>query len=202
MIGQRPARAVGLTIVAASAAVGSAYAATSVSSGSLSACVHHNGGALYEARQCAKHDRRLRWGLTGPQGPQGPQGTQGPTGPQGASGPAGPSGEPATKLFAQVESDGDTAVASRVVQTAKVGLGQYLVDFGQDISRCVALVQEGGIPAGPGGSEGGGGGPAQTHIFGAGATFSNGFATGDTVLVSTIDRSGLADSSFQLAVLC
>ena len=88
------------------------------------------------------------------------------------------------------------------MRTAKAGLGQYLVDFGQDISQCVALVQEGGIPAGPGGSEGGGSGPAQTHIFGAGTTLSNGFASGDTVLVSTINRDGLADSSFQLAVLC
>lgn len=69
MIGKRPARAIGVAIVAVSTAVGSAYAATAVSSRSLAACVRHNGGALYEAKQCAKHDRRLRWGLTGPQGP-------------------------------------------------------------------------------------------------------------------------------------
>ena len=187
------------------AASGGAYAAVSASSGSIAACARHTGGVLYLAARCAKHDERLRWAITGPPGPQGaqgPAGAPGAQGVQGGQGPPGAPGVPASKLFAQVESDGTAVSSSSGVQTAKVGLGQYYVDFGQDITQCVALVQEGGLPSGPGGSTGNEDGAAHANIFGAGTTFSNGFPSGDTVLVSTISDGGLADSAFQVGVLC
>jgi hypothetical protein len=46
-------------------------------------CVHHKGGALYQAGKCAKHDKRLSWNGQGPQGLQGSQGLQGAAGAQG-----------------------------------------------------------------------------------------------------------------------
>lgn len=202
-----PSMAVAFVALVA-AASGGAYAAASASSGSIAACARHAGGVLYLAARCAKHDERLRWAITGPPGPDGAQGpagatgAQGPRGVQGTQGPPGAPGVPASKLFAQVESDGTAASSSSGVQTAKVGLGRYYVDFGQDITHCVALVQEGGLPSGPGGSTGNEDGPAHANIFGAGTTFSNGFPSADTVLVSTIGDGGLADSAFQVGVLC
>jgi len=92
--------------------------------------------------------------------------------------------------------------ASPGVRIDKVGQGMYELDFGRDISRCVASVQQGGIPDGAGGSTGAGDGAAHASLFGAGMTFENGFPTGDTVLVSTTNHGGLSDSSFQLAILC
>jgi hypothetical protein len=177
------------------AAAGDAYAATQ-SPGVVSACVHGRGGGLYLASNCARHDRRLTWSVTGPAGPAGPAGAQGPPGPPGSPGPA------ATTLFAQVGPDGALGAASPGVRSDRLSAGLYELDFGRDITRCVASVQQGGIPAGPGGSSGVGDGAAHANIFGAGSTFANGFPTGDTVLVSTIDRGGLSDSSFQIAILC
>ena len=76
------------------AASGGAYAATSGSSGSIVACVHHTGGGLYVARRCATHDKRLKWGVTGPAGAAGPAGRDGATGPGGPAGSAGEAGPP------------------------------------------------------------------------------------------------------------
>lgn len=70
---------------------GAAIAATSGSPGTITACVHRHGGALYIARKCARHDQRLAWGITGPTGATGPRGvpgSQGVQGPQGVPGPA------------------------------------------------------------------------------------------------------------------
>lgn len=172
---------------------GVAYAASHVSASTISACVHNKSGVLYAAKQCRPRDPRLTWGVTGPPGPAGPAGAQGAQGPAGA---------PATTLFAQVREDGTPAASSAGVQTARVALGQYLVNFGQDITHCVALVQEGGVPFAPGVSTGYGDGPAHAIILGAGAKFGNGFPTGDTVLIATTAGSGLADSTFQLGVVC
>ena len=64
--------ALGVSIVAlALAASGGAYAATSGSSGSIVACVHHKGGGLYVAHKCVTHDKRLSWGVAGPTGASG-----------------------------------------------------------------------------------------------------------------------------------
>jgi hypothetical protein len=184
-----------VAVVSCAASAGSAaFAADSrPASNVVSACVHVRGGVLYVARRCAGHDRRVSWGTTGPPGAQGPP---------GAPGPAGPAGAGAATLIAQVAPDGTLGAASPGVQIDKVSTGLYELDFARDITRCVASVQQGGIPAGPGGSTGTGDGAAHASIFGAGTTFANGFPTGDTVLVSTIERGGLSDSSFQLAILC
>jgi hypothetical protein len=184
------------------AAAGGGYAAARSSTSVITACVHHRGGGLYLARKCARHDARLTWGVSGPVGPQGPSGAQGLPGPAGSPGTQGPPGTPATTLFAQVEPDGTLGAASPGVRTDKVGLGTYEVDFGRDITRCVASAQQGGLPSAGGGSSGTGDGAAHASIFGAGATFAGGFASEETLVISTIDRGGLADSSLQVAVLC
>jgi BclB C-terminal domain-containing protein len=90
MSGFRFTPSMGVALIAVViAAAGGAYAASS-SSPSISACVHHHGGGLYVAKKCARHDKRLRWNVTGPQGSQGPAGGQGPAGPAGpATGAAG-----------------------------------------------------------------------------------------------------------------
>ncbi len=80
------------------AAGGSAYAATAQSGRTISACVRQRGGTLYDAHRCARHDQRLRWGITGPRGTAGITGATGAAGPsgkpgaQGMGGPQGPKG--------------------------------------------------------------------------------------------------------------
>ena len=189
-------------VALAAAAAGGAYAASRSSSGVISACVHRAGGGLYLARRCIRHDARVTWNVSGPAGAQGTPGAQGPP---GASGPPGPSGSPGaapTTLFAQVAPDGSLGASSPGVRVDKVGLGQYEVDFGRDITRCVASIQQGGIPIGSGDSTGSGDGAAHASIFGAGGTFPDGLAFADTALVFTINAGGRSDSSFQIAILC
>ncbi len=53
------------------AAAGAAYAAAG-SDGTITVCIHHVGGGLYKATQCAKGDHTLSWNSRGPQGPAGP----------------------------------------------------------------------------------------------------------------------------------
>lgn len=77
---------------------GGAYALASSDGGTITVCVRHEGGALYQAKRCAKHDKKLSWnkqglqGSPGMRGPEGPQGTQG-QGPQGPQGPQGIQGQ-------------------------------------------------------------------------------------------------------------
>jgi hypothetical protein len=66
---------------------GGAYAAGAGTSNTISACVHKHSGTLYVAGKCARHDKRLKWGVTGPAGAQGRQGATGSTGTQGPAGP-------------------------------------------------------------------------------------------------------------------
>lgn len=61
------------------AATGGAFAASA--GGTVSACVKKHGGALYEAKHCARGDRKLSWNKLGPQG------ASGAAGPPGAQGP-------------------------------------------------------------------------------------------------------------------
>jgi hypothetical protein len=194
---------VALSVAAAAAATGGAFAADSRSASNLvSACVHVRGGVLYMARKCAGHDRRVSWNVPGPAGAPGPAGPVGAQGPPGAQGVPGAPGASASTLFAQVDFDGTLGASSPHIRVDKVGLGTYEVDFGRDITQCVASVQQGGIPAGPGGSTGTGDGAAHANIFGAGTKFADGFPSGDTAVVSTVDHGGLSDSSFQIAILC
>jgi hypothetical protein len=82
------------------AASGGAYAAVTAGSKSMVACVHHNGGGLYERGTCAGHDRRLVWSVAGPRGAAGPQGPAGPPGIQG------PPGSPDTaQFYTKADSD-------------------------------------------------------------------------------------------------
>lgn len=73
-----------------------AYALASPGSNTITVCVKQNGGTLYRATKCAKHDTKLRWnkqgpaGASGQQGAQGVQGIQGAQGIQGVQGVAGP----------------------------------------------------------------------------------------------------------------
>lgn len=43
------------------------------------------GGGLYVAKRCARHDKRLTWNITGPRGATGQQGSTGNPGPLGPS---------------------------------------------------------------------------------------------------------------------
>lgn len=82
----------GVSLVALVLAVsGGAIAATRGSSGTITACVHHDGGGLYIARKCANHDKRVRWSVTGLPGATGAAGTTGADGATGPQGPPGPS---------------------------------------------------------------------------------------------------------------
>jgi hypothetical protein len=69
-------------------AAGGGYALASGSNGgTITVCVSHHGGALYKAKRCAKHDKKLTWNKQGQQGRQGIQGVQGQTGGTGPQGP-------------------------------------------------------------------------------------------------------------------
>jgi hypothetical protein len=81
-------------------AAGGAYALASSGGQTITVCVKHNGGTLYQAHKCANHDKQLSWnkqgspgatGTRGPAGATGPQGPQGPQGDTGATGDRGPS---------------------------------------------------------------------------------------------------------------
>ena len=65
------------------AAGGGAYAASTAAPPRITACVHRNGGGVYVARRCARHDRLLAWNVQGPRGVTGPRGGTGQTGPPG-----------------------------------------------------------------------------------------------------------------------
>ena len=81
-------------MVAVILAPGSGAYAGSSGAGAISACVHHHGGGLYRASNCARHDGRLNWDVRGATGARGPTGAQGPKGNTGATGVPGPT-EPA-----------------------------------------------------------------------------------------------------------
>jgi hypothetical protein len=68
---------------------GGSYALASGSK-TIKACVHHQGGDIYVAKKCAKHDKKLSWNTVGPKGATGAAGATGATGARGATGPQGP----------------------------------------------------------------------------------------------------------------
>lgn len=63
-------------VVVCAAAAGTVYAAET--GGTITVCVHEQGGGLYRASQCAAHDSKLTWNI------QGPKGSQGKAGPSAA----------------------------------------------------------------------------------------------------------------------
>jgi hypothetical protein len=67
---------------------GGAYALARSTNSTVTVCVHHKSRTLYQAKKCAKHDKKLSWNKRGRTGPRGPQGTQGVPGAQGQAGPS------------------------------------------------------------------------------------------------------------------
>jgi hypothetical protein len=180
------------------------------------------GGAAFAATQhLAKNSvgsRQLRKGavtpaklapvtrtkLTGLQGPAGPRGETGAT---GATGPQGAEGAAATKLFAQVRVDGTVNSSSSPITVKHVGPGNYLINFGQDVTRCVAIANQGAVPNfdTPGSNTGaavGYGARADITSGGAGKQYAPGYPTVSTIGVATFSGFTESDSAFQIAVLC
>jgi hypothetical protein len=60
--------------------------------GTITVCVHHKGGGLYEGKRCARHDMKLSWNTQGPAGAPGPRGSMGPAGTNGTNGTNGANG--------------------------------------------------------------------------------------------------------------
>lgn len=82
--------AVALSAAALFCAIGGgAYAAAS-SNNTVTVCVKHSGGELYQAKKCAKHDKKLSWNEKGVAGSTGAVGAAGAPGAPGTPGAAGP----------------------------------------------------------------------------------------------------------------
>jgi hypothetical protein len=90
------------------------------------------------------------------------------------------------------------------VTTDHLNTGDYLVNFGQDITHCVAIADQGQLPvySAPGGSTGGNQGIAGITIASAGSNWVAGFPTADTVRILTHSGTTQADAPFYLAVFC
>lgn len=72
------------------AATGVAYGASG--GGTITVCIHHRSGTLYQAHVCARHDKNLSWNARGQTGPAGPTGATGATGAPGSAGATGATG--------------------------------------------------------------------------------------------------------------
>jgi hypothetical protein len=107
-------------------------------------------------------------------------------------------------LFAQVESNGTINASSPGITAGQAGTGIYLVNLGQDITRCAAIAEQGALPVfgSPGGSSGSVKGDALVQISAAGTVIEPGYPSADTVLVETFNGTLAANASFYLAVLC
>jgi hypothetical protein len=81
-----------LTVATLLIAGGAGYALASATTVKITVCVKREGGTLYKAAKCAKHDKRLSWSQQGPPGATGAHGEQGPPGPQGPKGDTGEQG--------------------------------------------------------------------------------------------------------------
>jgi hypothetical protein len=94
--------AVALSAAALFCAIGGgAYAAAS-SSKMVTVCVKHSGGELYQAKKCAKHDKKLSWNEKGVAGATGAAGAAGAPGAPGAAGTPGAAGPGAKLISADV----------------------------------------------------------------------------------------------------
>ncbi len=101
---------------------GATYAATAAAPRTITACVHHSGGGLYEAAKCAAHDSSLTWNVTGP------------------------AGAPGLSLFVRADQNGKVYEHSAGVTVSKVTTTEgpyYVVTFPQNISGCAAVVSQG-----------------------------------------------------------
>jgi hypothetical protein len=126
-------------VVLVAIAGGITYAVADVGGGGvINACFKSQNGQLRlvdpATDHCLPSETAISWGHTGTRGPTGP------TGPQGAKGDKGDRGQPATELWAVINSDGTVARQSGAVTAAAAFSsppnGQYFVIFDRDVSRC------------------------------------------------------------------
>ena len=100
---------------------GLAMAAIPASNGTIKGCYKKNKGTLRvvsDKKKCKKSERTLTWNQRGATGQAGSQGTQGPAGDTGAAGTA--------RAWAHVFGNG-TVDASKGMEVAREGTGQYCV---------------------------------------------------------------------------
>jgi hypothetical protein len=106
--------AVALSAAALFCAIGGgAYAAAS-SNNTVTVCVKHSGGELYQAKKCAKHDKKLSWnekGVAGAAGAAGAPGAPGAAGAAGAPGTPGAAG-PGAKLISAAIAPGSSSTGT------------------------------------------------------------------------------------------
>jgi len=134
---RRPAPATAIACLALFVALGgSSYAALRVDSAEIvdntvrSGDIRNNSVSSRDVR-----DGSLRAGdFASDQLPAGPQG---PRGSQGLPGATGPKGDPATTLWAVVESNGKLIRGSGVTNVARTSLGSYKVTFNRSVNACV-----------------------------------------------------------------
>jgi hypothetical protein len=153
----------------------------------------------------AKLSKTSKATLAGAVGPKGSTGAQGIPGPKGDRGEAGAA---ATAFFAQIQGDGTVNTSGSPVTVDSEGNGGYLVNFGQDITHCVAIANQGGVPLfeSPGFSTGAAEGNGARIDISTPATpgeaYSPGFPVADTVAVLTFSEETPNNTSFYIAVFC
>jgi hypothetical protein len=139
----------------------------------------------------AKAQSEAQRGPRGPRGPRGRTGPRGPAGPAGAAGPAGPAGPAgaaATSLWASVDSAGTLVRNKGVASTQKLGIGDYLVIFNQDVTPCIYQATLGG---------------PTTALSAGQITAAQRVAIAAGVRVITQDSAGAAaDRAFFVSVFC
>ena len=117
-----------------------------------------------------------------------PAGARGPAGAAGPAGPAGAAGAAATALWAQLDAAGSLVRNKGAASSQKLGTGDYLVTFNQDVTGCTYQATLGGPTTGLTSGEVS---AAQRTAIAAG------------VRVFTLSSAGAnADKAFSLAVFC
>jgi hypothetical protein len=146
------------------------------------------GASLANAQSEAQRGPRGPRGLRGKRGPRGPAGPAGATGAAGPAGPAGPAGAAATSLWASVDSAGTLVRNKGVASTQKLGIGDYLVIFNQDVTPCIYQATLGG---------------PTTALAAGQITAAQRVAIAAGVRVITQDSAGApADRAFFVSVFC
>ena len=127
-------------------------------------------------------------GLRGPAGIPGPAGPSGPAGAKGDTGAKGENGASATALWAVVDPGGALARNKGAASSQKLGTGDYLVTFNQDITGCSYVASIGG--------------PTTQNVTGE-ASPAQRTGVAQAVEVETYTSAGAnSDRGFNLAVFC
>jgi hypothetical protein len=120
---QAPGVAIGVLALVIAVA-GGAYAASGGGGAKkITVCVAKGDGTLYQAKKCAKKDKKLSWNQKGPAGPAGAKGAAGTNGANGANGAV--QGYSATNA-SSVDITKKTAYTTIV--TKDLPAGSYLVN--------------------------------------------------------------------------